>query len=74
MACAVQDIVEHFNAGFQGLKDINVHTSVRKKFKMFKKLLWKSKLQIGYVLQEFLTEICYLFVNYGEKWLALTLK
>ncbi|CAH1121357.1 unnamed protein product [Ceutorhynchus assimilis] len=50
------------------------HILLLKKFKLFKQLLRKTKLQLCYILQEFICEIAYLFVLYGNDMLTVTLK
>ncbi|KAK4875057.1 hypothetical protein RN001_011479 [Aquatica leii] len=44
------------------------------KVKLWKDILWKTKLKISYFLQQLIHEIAFLFVHYGEKMLVLTFK
>ncbi|XP_076266102.1 uncharacterized protein LOC143199868 isoform X2 [Rhynchophorus ferrugineus] len=72
---SMEDIVDKFDNCFESLKSSNTASScMYKMVKMFKRTLWKTKLQLCYILQEFINDIACLFIFYGDYLMRITLR
>ncbi|KAL1497299.1 hypothetical protein ABEB36_008287 [Hypothenemus hampei] len=66
--------VNQFSRCFQDILVSNAHPLLGNKFKIYKELLQKTKLQLCYILQSFICEISCLFLYHGDEILTLSLK
>ncbi|XP_030764168.1 uncharacterized protein LOC115888556 [Sitophilus oryzae] len=74
ISAKLENLTEKFEKCFKLLKPGNVTSCIYMKLKMYRNLLWKVKLQLCYILQEFICDIASLFVYHGDFLMKLTLR
>lgn len=73
MSSALENILKNYNEIFPKF-EMNVHSLLSNKMKLWQNILWDVKLKLCYCVQDLINNISPLFIQYGEPFLVSTLR